>query len=125
MPVSPLIRIVVGVGATVSINWKSARMRGLRPIIDAEAEALIELLTQVGVLVLQPPLLERRVQDVQQLLELERLGDEVGGAALDRLDRVLDRPVAGDDDGDDARIALEGGLDDLAAVDARAAGGRR
>ena len=62
VPVSPLIRIVVVVGATVSINWKSARMRGLRPIIDAEAEPLIELLAQVRVLVLQSPLLERRAQ---------------------------------------------------------------
>ena len=73
------------------------------------------------VLVLQPPLLERGRDDVAQLVELERLGDEIGGAALDDVDRVLDRRVAGDDDGDDAGIALEGGVDHLAAVDARQA----
>ena len=64
----------------------------------AEPEPLIELLAQIRVLVLQPPLLERRVQHVQQLLELKRLGDEVGGAPLDRVDRILHGAVAGDDD---------------------------
>ena len=34
----------------------------------------------------------------QQLVELERLGDEVGGAALDDFDRVLHRAEAGHDD---------------------------
>ena len=58
---------------------------------------------------------------MQQLVELKRLGDEVGGAALDGLDRVLHRAVAGDDDGDDAGVAGEGGVDDLPAVDARQA----
>ena len=94
-------------------------MRGLWPIIAPEAEALIELLAQIGVLVLQPPLLERRAQHVQQLLELKRLGDEVRRAALDRFDRILHRAEAGDDDGDDAGIAFEGRFDDVLAVDAR------
>ena len=40
---------------------------------------------------------------MQQLVELKRLGDEVRRAALDRIDGVLHRAVAGDDDGDDAR----------------------
>ena len=50
---------------------------------------------------------------MQQLVELERLGDEVRRAALDGFDRVLHRAVAGDDDGDDVRVALERGVDDL------------
>ena len=58
---------------------------------------------------------------MQQLLELERLADEVGGAALDGVDGVLDGAVAGDDDADDPRIALERGVEHLAAVDARQA----
>ena len=40
-------------------------------------------------------------------------------AALDRLDRVLHRAVAGDDDGDDVGVAGDRGLDDRGAVDAR------
>ena len=55
---------------------------------------------------------------MHQLVELKRLGDEIGGAALDGVDGVLHGAVAGDDDGDDAGIALERGFDDLAAVDA-------
>ena len=52
-------------------------------------------------------------------VELERLGDEVGGPLLDRVDRVLDRAVAGDDDGDDLGVALERGFEDLTTVDTR------
>ena len=39
-------------------------------------------------------------------------------AALDGLDGVLHRAVAGDDDRDDVGIALDGGFDDGGAVDA-------
>ena len=55
---------------------------------------------------------------MQQRVELKRLGDEVGRALLDRVDRVLHRAVAGDDDGDDLGIALERGVEHLPAVDA-------
>ena len=55
---------------------------------------------------------------MQQLVELERLGDEVGGALLDRFDGFLHGAVAGDDDRDDVRIALERGVEHLPAVDA-------
>ena len=80
--------------------------------------ALLELRSQVRVLGSQPALLERGVEHVQQRVELERLGDEVGRALLDRVDRVLHRAEAGDDDRDDFRIALERGLEHGAAVDA-------
>ena len=83
-----------------------------------QAVALFELLTQVGVLGAQPALLERRLEHVQQLLELERLADEVGGTALDGIDRVLDGAVAGHDDADDPRITSQRGVEHLAAVDA-------
>ena len=55
---------------------------------------------------------------MQQLVELKRLGDEAGGALLDRLDGVFHRAVAGDDDGDDVGIALERRVEHLPAVDA-------
>ena len=58
---------------------------------------------------------------MQQLVELERLGDEVGRPPLDGVDRILHRGVAGDDDGDDAGITLQSGIDDAAAVNARQA----
>ncbi len=85
----------------------------------AEAVAPLELGAEVRVLGLQAPLLERRVEHVEQFVELERLGDEVGRTALDRLHRVLHGAVAGDDDADDVRIAGQGRLEHLPAVDAR------
>ena len=86
-----------------------------------EAVSLLQLLAQPGVLRLQPPLLDGAVEGVPQLVELERLGDEVGGAALDDFDGIPDRAVAGDDDADDLRVPLHGGLDDGGPVDARQA----
>ena len=82
---------------------------------------LIELGAQVGVFRLQPSLLERGVERVQQLVDLKRLADEVPRPALDRFDGVFHRSVTGDDDGDDVGIAIEGGVDDGGAVDARQA----
>ena len=67
---------------------------------------------------MQPPLFERGVQRVHQLFELERFGDEVGGAALDHVHGVTHGAVAGDDDGDDVGIALDSRVDHLDAVNA-------
>ena len=61
-----------------------------------EAVPLLQLLAQPGVLGLQPPLLDGAVERVPQLVELERLGHKVGGAALDDFDGIPDRAVAGD-----------------------------
>ena len=55
---------------------------------------------------------------MQQLVELKRLCDEIGGATLDRLDRVLHGSVSGDDDPDDIGVADERGLEDPRAVQA-------
>ena len=55
---------------------------------------------------------------MQQRVELERLGDEVGRALLDRVDRVLHRAEAGDDDRDDLGVTLERGLEHGASVHA-------
>ena len=83
-----------------------------------EPVALFELRAQIRVLRLQPPLLERRVEHVQQFVDLKRLADEIRRAALDGFDRILHRSVAGDDDGDDVGVAGDGGFDDRGAVDA-------
>ena len=68
-----------------------------------DAISILELRSQVGVLRFQPPLFDGGAQDVQQRIELEWLGNEVGGALFDRVYRVLHRPVSGNDDGDDVR----------------------
>jgi len=65
------------------------------------------------------PLLERALEHVHQLVDLKRLADEVARAALDRLDGVLHRAISRDDDGDDIRIARDGGFDHRRTVDAR------
>ena len=56
---------------------------------------------------------------MQQRVELERLGDEVGRALLDGLHGVLHRAEARDDDGDDVGVALDRRLEHLPAVEAR------
>ncbi len=84
-----------------------------------QAVALLELVAQVGIFGAQPPLFQRRLEDVHQLFELEWFADEVGGAALDGVDRVFNRAVAGDDDADDAGVAVERRGQHGAAVDAR------
>ena len=83
-----------------------------------EAVAAFELRPEVGVLGPQPPLLERRLECVEQLVELERLGDEIRGAALDCLDRILHRAVSGDHDADNVGVSRNRGLEHLAAIDA-------
>src|SRR5262249_10542327 len=83
-----------------------------------EAVPLFELRTQVRVLGFQPPLLERGIEHVQQLVDLKRLADEVPRAALDRFDSIFNSAEAGDDDRDAVRIALDRGFDDGGAVDA-------
>ena len=97
---------------------KQPRHRAALADESFEAIPLLELRAQVGVLRFQPPLLERRVEHVQQLVDLKRLADEVPRAPLDGLDRILHRAVSGDDDGDDVGVALDGGFDDGGAVDA-------
>ena len=47
------------------------------------------------------------MQHARQLRELERLDQEIDGAALDRRDRLLDAAESGDDDGADVRVARQ------------------
>ena len=56
---------------------------------------------------------------MHQLVEVKRLGDEVGRAPFDGLDGVPHRAVARDDDADDGGIARARGVDHRGAVDAR------
>ena len=86
-----------------------------------ELIALLKLRSQVGILGGESRLFERPPEVVHQLVELERLGDEIGGAAFDGVHRVLDGPVARDHDGDDARIAPDRCFDNGRAVNPREA----
>ena len=56
---------------------KQVRHRAAFPDHAFEPVSLFELRAQVRVLRLQPPLLQRRVEHVKQLVDLKRLADEV------------------------------------------------
>jgi len=86
-----------------------------------EAITLFELRAKIGVFRFQPPLLERGVECMQQLVDLKRLADEIARPALEGLDRVLHGPVPGHDDGDDFGVAPDRGFDDRRAGNARQA----
>jgi hypothetical protein len=77
-------------------------MRGLRPMIAPRPNRL----------------LEGGLQHVDELVELERFRHEVRGSPFESVYRVLHGAVARHDDGDDAGVAFEGGLDEALTVQA-------
>ena len=81
--------------------------RAVTPDDVVEAETVAQLRAQLGVLLLQPALLDRLLQAARNLRELERLDQEVHGAEPNRVDRFLHAAEAGDDDGADGRVAFE------------------
>ena len=90
-----------------------------------EAELAFELRLELGVLFAQPLLVEPGVQHARELRQLERLDQEVDGAALDRRDRFRDAAEAGHDDRADLRVALERLVEHLSCRRRRAGAGRR
>jgi hypothetical protein len=84
---------------------------------SVNAIPIFELRSQVCVFRFESTLFERGAKDMQQRVELERLGDEVSSPPLDRLDGVFHRSIPGDDDRDDLGVTLERRLDHLGAVD--------
>ena len=114
------MRIVLGVARHRLEDARTrARIAGLWPMMPVEPVARLELRAQVGVLAAQPPLLERGGEHVQELVGLERLGDEVGGPALDRRHGVPHRAEPRHHDDDDVRIAVDRRVEDAVAADAR------
>src|SRR5690606_33012581 len=81
-----------------------------------EAEPDLQLRAQLGVLLLQPSLVDRLPEPARDLRQLERLDQEIDRAQPDRLDRFFDTPEPGDDDGADRRIALDRVAEHLHAV---------
>ena len=70
----------------------------------AEAAGRVELRAQGAVLGDEAPLLERLLDDVDDLLVAERLRDVVEGALAHRRDRALDGGVRRDDDDGNLRV---------------------
>ena len=78
---------------------------------------LLDLLAQLGVLLLQRHLLQGRPDGLPDIVEVERLGDVIVGALLHRLDRRGDGGVGRDHDDLGIGIQLPALLQDLDAVD--------
>jgi hypothetical protein len=78
----------------------------------------VKLRAQIRVLRLEAALLQRRVQLVKQLLELEGLRDETLGSLPRDLHRLADGAKTGDDDGDDFGVPGERFLQHPSAIDA-------
>ena len=98
MPVSPVISTVLDGRRNGFEQLKQIAHDPALPDQPVDPVSLFELRAEVRVLGFQPPLLERGSQHVEQRVELERLGDEVGGTLLDRFDRILHGAVPGDHD---------------------------
>ncbi len=88
---------------------------------SAELIALFDLRSQVRDFRLEPPLLQRLVENVQQLVELKGLGDKVRRTPMDGFDGVLHGPIPGDHNGDDPGIPFSSRFDDPGPVDPREA----
>ena len=123
-------QLLAGAGLAGHQNRAGRRRHGLEHVeqltkdttlADDPFEAVtgLELRAQIGVLVPQPALLEGAVQDVQELLALERFRDQVDGAPLYQGDGIPDGAVAGHDDDEDVRVAVERGVEDAGAGQAR------
>ena len=82
-------------------------------------ELLVQLLAQGRDLVLQRPLAQRTLDDQPQVLEVDRLGQEVGGPQPHRLHRMVDRAESRRDDHVRGQPALLHFFEQLQPVDAR------
>ncbi len=81
-----------------------------------EAETFVHLLAQRPILLLHPPAGQRPRDQDFDLVEIERLGHEIVGAALHRLDRGIDRAVGRHHDADRRMREFERALDQGHAV---------
>ena len=72
-----MIRIVLLVARDGFEQLKQVRHRPALADDALEPIALFELRAQIGVLRSQPPLFERRIEHVQQFVDLKRLADEI------------------------------------------------
>ncbi len=116
-------------GAGLALNQHGAvhrrdQLQGLEDLLHrraladdvVEAVAIAQLRAQFGVLLPQAPLVDAGRQHARQLRQLERLDEEVDGAALDRGDGFLDAAEPGHHDGEDLGVARQRGVEDVHAV---------
>ena len=115
-PDGPTIRMRLLVGATFSMVWRSWLIADDCPTSDGRhaATSCFELLD----LALEPRVLQRAVGDQHQPVGLERLLDEVVGAALDRRHGGLDVAVAGDHHDRQVRMLALDRIEQLQPVEA-------
>ena len=113
-PDGPTIRMRLLALAARSMVWRSWFMQGERPVRMLAAGAS---LLQFPHLALEPRGFQRAGRDQDQPVGLERLFDEVIGAALDRRDRGFDVAVAGDHHDRQVGMVLLDLLQQLQAVE--------
>ena len=81
-----------------------------------QRKSLVHLLAQRPILLLEPAAPERARDQHLDLVEIERLGHKIVGAALHRRDRGVDRAVSRHHDADRRMRQLEGALDQRHAI---------
>ena len=95
------------IGDTISSVGKQLLHGAVAADEAVEAETAAQLRAQLGVLDPQPLLIDGGLEHARELGQLERLDQEVDGAALHRLNRLGDAAEAGHDDGLDLRVARD------------------
>ncbi len=117
------LQVLVGLGGAqdvqVALHRVERRLELVREHRDEVEADLALLLGQLARLLAQDELAGRLAQRVAQLLRGERLGEEVVGAELGRLDRGLEGRVGRDHDGQDRTALRAHGVEDVHAADAR------
>ena len=116
MPVSPWISTVLFIGETSSSVANSRFISGLPPTRLPNWNFSLSRAAQLRVLALEPPLADRRLHDLHELDELERLDQEIDRAALQRAHGLIDAPEPGGDDAPHVRVAGERLVEDVEAV---------
>ena len=97
VPLSPVMSTVDGESATRADHLVDRRA-STGDVADERAGASPSASRACSVLALEVVRAGRLGDDLLQLVLLERLGDVVEGAGLERLDRAVDGAVGGDDD---------------------------
>ena len=91
VPLSPVMRTVASVGATISISSVTFFMAGLLPMSSMLGEDLLQVFAQADHFAAGALVLQRIGDQVRELVGVDRLGDVVVGAELQRLHGGVDR----------------------------------
>ena len=116
VPLSPRIRIVVRVSATLSTRSNSPHHLVIAADDVLQPNLIVELRPQLPVLFDDLPLAQGPLDRQVEFGVDHRLGDVVEGAHADRFDGAFDRAVAGDQDDVGVRGVLDGPLQQMKAV---------